>query len=181
MQRGSVPLFTAALALALSACASDGRYPSLARRDVERIRGTVEPVTPQMPSPAITAPPSAELETRLASLVEQAQAAHAHFSANLDRTERLVTAADGAAIASESWAVASVALADLEAARSKAMIALADLDQLYAAERVEHFESESITAKVIARARDKVSALVAQEDPALAGLRNRLARQSPAG
>ena len=162
-------------ALMLSACASGGEYPSLARRDVERIRGIAEPVPAQTPPPEISAPPDANLEERLASLIEQAKAAHERFSSNRQRTERLIAAAAGAKIASERWSVASVALAELESARSNAMIALADIDGLYAAERVEHFQAESNTARAIAHARDTVSVLITEQDSVLAGLRRRLA------
>ena len=55
------------------------------------------------------------------------------------------------------------------------MIALADLDRLYAAERIDNFDSVSATAKAIAAARDQVAALVVQEDSVLANLRQRLA------
>jgi len=175
MPRRFAPVLSAGLALALPACTASGDYPSLARRDAERVSGIAEPVAPQPPPPSSAAPPSAQLEARLEGLVGQARAAHARFSGSRQRTERLIAAAGGAPIASESWSVASVALADLESARSNAMVALAELDQLYAAERIEHFESESSVAKAIARARDEVSAMVAEEDAVLARLRGRLA------
>ncbi|MEZ5734887.1 MAG: hypothetical protein R3E09_03620 [Novosphingobium sp.] len=158
------------LALTLTACASSGEYPSLARRDAERITGAAQPVAPQTPLPELGAPPSAQLDARLDNLIERADAAHQRFIAARPRTEQLVAAARGAAVASESWSVASIALADLGTQRSDAMIALAELDQLYAAERIDHFETESRVAVAIGAARDKVSTLVAEEEGVLATL-----------
>ncbi|HVR91356.1 MAG TPA: hypothetical protein VHG29_09725 [Novosphingobium sp.] len=155
----------------LSACADDaGGYPSLARRPAERVSGTSEvvpavPVTPPLPA----APPSAELSAKLAGLVQQAGVAHRRFTSREAHARGLVSAAAGAAVASESWAVATVALADLESARSDAMIALADLDQLYAAQRIEGADAVATGA-----AREAVIALVAQEDLVLASLRGKL-------
>ena len=175
MPRAGTLCLSAFLTLALCACASIGEYPSLAPREAERITGTAEPVTPQAPPPEISAPPSAELETRLASLVEQAKAAHERFHENRARAERLIAAADGSEIASERWSVASIALAELESARSSTMVALSDLDGLYAAERVDHFQAESNTAKAIASARRAVMPLVVEQDDILTHLRARLA------
>lgn len=154
----------------LSACAEEaGGYPSLARRPAERVSGTSD-VVPAIPSaPLPPAPPSPELSARLAGLVQQAEAAHQRFNSREARARGLVSAAAGAAVATESWAVATVALADLESARSDAMIALADLDQLYAAQRIEGSDALATGA-----ARQTVIALVAQEDLVLASLRGQL-------
>ena len=76
---------------------------------------------------------------------------------------------------SEAWSVAQVALASLEAARSDAMIALADLDSLYVAAKIEAVPTEgSGDVDAIGAARDDVIALVGEEDEALASLRGRL-------
>ncbi len=156
-----------ALTLSLAACAADENlYPSLARRDVERT-GTVEASPAPAPSPPAADP---QLAPRLSQLVEQAGNAHQRFAARRGRADQLTASARGSAIASESWAVASVALADLESARSEAMIALADLDQLYAAARIGGGD-----ASAIAQARDKVMAWVGEQDQVLATLRARLA------
>ena len=173
----SLLLLPTTLAIALSGCASTGEYPSLARRDAERFRGSAEPVTPPAPPAELAAPPSAELDARLRGLVERARAAHRRFTATRPRTERLVDAARGSAVASESWSVASVALAELGTQRSDAMIALAELDQLYAAERIENFQGESRVASAIGTARDEVALLVNEEEGVLA----KLGRQMPGG
>ena len=166
------PAFTlAAMALQLCACAKDTmNYPSLARRDAERIAGTAE-VVPASPAPsAAVAAPGGEVSARIAALVASARDAHRRFNARRPNAEALANAASGAAMASESWSVASIALADLESARSDAMIALADLDQLYAASVIEGSNTAGI-----ASARDSVIGLVGEEDSILARLRGRIA------
>ena len=154
----------AILPLLLTACASgsDG-FPSLARRDAERVSGTIAPPAP----PVVVAPDpvSPELSVRLAQFESRARAGHAKFQARESRARQLVGAARGAAVASESWSVATVAVAELEAARSQVMISLADLDSLYAAERIVGSDGTAIGA-----VRDAVTALVTDEDRVLAGL-----------
>ncbi len=176
MTRFSPPAFgplatSAATALLLAGCAADyDHYPSLARRPAERVSGTIAaapPATaPQPPAP----PPSADLATRLAQLSEQAQAAHREFTGRRPRAEQLVAAAGTSPVGSDGWAQASVALADLESSRSQAMIALADLDELYAAERTNGGD-----AATIATTRDRVIDWIGEEDIALAQLRGRIA------
>jgi hypothetical protein len=163
--RTSVKLVPAVLAmLALSACGDSSGYPSLSRRDVERNQAEPTPTPPPAPIPE-----SPDLAPRLARLVEQARAAHEKFAAARPRAEQLVSGAGGAAMASESWSVASIALAELESSRSEAMVALADLDQLYAARRIEGGDGATIAA-----ARDRVMAWIGEEDRVLAALRGRL-------
>ncbi|MGH6787706.1 MAG: hypothetical protein ACREBO_12835 [Novosphingobium sp.] len=158
------------IAAMLAGCAgSAGDYPSLARRPVERISGTA-PVAAPDPAPAPPAPLSPELAARLTQLGNRVVAAHGKFTAREARARSLVGAAGGAAIASERWAVATVALAELESARSEAMIALADLDALYAAARIAGEE-----AGVIGETRTRVLAVIGREDEVLAELRGRIA------
>ena len=163
-------MMLAGAALALSACASDTtHYPSLAKREAERIANSA-PSAPSSVAPApLPAAPAAPL-AGLDGLVAQAQDAHRRFAARRTRAEQLVAAAAGAPLASESWSVASIALADLESARSDAMVALAELDGAYAAARVAGSDVAAITA-----ARDDVTALVSEEDRVLAALRRRIA------
>lgn len=174
MSRPLAPLLCSILALALSGCASSGNYPSLARRPAERIRGSAEVVTPRPPPPDVTAPPSTDLKTRLASLVEQARMAHQRFVETRDHTEKLIAAASDSAVASDKWSAANIALADLESTRSDSMIALADLDELYVAERMKHFNSVTPTAKAIDSARDQIEAWVADENSVLTRLHTQL-------
>lgn len=164
--------------LAVSACASPGDYPSLARRDVERINGSGLPASPSGPAPdappATTNAPSADLSARLGQLVNQARAAHRRFLDRRPRAEQLASAASGAAVASEAWSVATVAIADLEAARSEAMVTLAELDALHAAHRVEHHSDDTADGTAILAAREQVLALVGDEDAVLAALRGKV-------
>jgi hypothetical protein len=149
---------------AVSGCASSDDYPSLARRPIERLSGTAEPVAPASePAPTPVAP---EVAGRLAALVAKAQTADAKFTARESEARRRVAAARAAAVGSEAWSVAMVALAALESARSDAMIALADLDAIYAADRVGGGDGAASGA-----ARDRVIALVARQDTVLATLR----------
>lgn len=169
MHRSSPILLLAASALSLAGCANDiAEYPSLARRQAERVSGAALPAAAStQPGPA----PSAAVLSRLDSLVSTARAADERFSAREAQARALVGSATGAALGSESWAVASVALSQLESARSDAMVALAELDELYAAARID-----AADARAIAAARDTVIALVARQDHVVGELGERLAR-----
>lgn len=158
--------------LIAAGCAPAGTYPSLARRPAERIIGSADATAPAAVSAQSSAPPRAELNARLAQLVEQARSAHQRFGERRAGAERLIGGASGAAVASESWSVANVALADLEAARSQAMIALGDLDEIYAAESVKGAGTADTDAA--RRAHEQVGAWVEEEDAVIARLRTRL-------
>lgn len=177
MKRAIAPLAAAAL---LSACASQGPFPSLAKRPQEtelaggqgaapRIAGSGQPATPASDVPATQQPVAAALAARLDDLREAARAAHERFQGKRPRTGQLVAQANGAATASEAWSVATVALADLESARSDTMVPLGELDRLYAAERIDGGDGGAIAA-----VRDQVTAWVADEDAVLAELGGRL-------
>ena len=157
-----------AVTLALSACAADqGRYPSLARRPAERISGSSAVVAPA-PAPALLPEIAAspELAARLGQLVGRIETVHQRFLARRAAAAARVSAAAGAAVASDSWSVATIALADLESTRSEAMIALADLDAMWVTARIAGEEAPALAA-----ARDHAIALIGQEDAILAGLR----------
>ena len=165
----SVTLAAGSLLL-LTACASDTtNYPSLARRDVERAAAAPSPTPSPAPGP-VAAGPDTALAARLAGMIAAAHDAHRRFGAARGRAEGTIASGAGAAPGSEAWATASIALAGVESARSDAMIALADLDALYAGARVDGTGS----AGAIAAARDEVSALIGEEDQILADLRGRL-------
>lgn len=167
MTRHCLYPFAAAGTLALTACASDvTNYPSLARRDVER----TPTAPPPSPAPTPDPGPDAELAARLTGLVENARAADQRFSAARASAERTVAAGSGSQPGSEAWAVASIALAGLESARSDAMIALAELDALFAGARI----NGTAGAGAIAAARDEVSALVGEQDRVVTALSRRL-------
>jgi hypothetical protein len=155
-----------ALLVLLPACAVDkSKYPSLARRPIERAASE----SPAPAPPATPAMPSTEQLARIEELLAQARKADTTFRANEARTLELVGAAAGSAVASEEWSLATVALAELEAARSEAMIALAELDAIHAARTVA---GEDLAA--IGSARAQVIALVGGQDAVLAELRGRM-------
>jgi hypothetical protein len=165
------PALLLALTLLASACSTtEGEFPSLARRPAERVSGTAEPA-PAPPIPTVAEPVAPDLAARLARIEASARSGHAKFLSREPRARSTVGAARGAVVASESWSVATVAVAELEAARSEVMIALADLDSLYAAERVAG--SDGVAVGLV---RDRVVALVVQEDRVLAELGGRLAQ-----
>src|SRR5690606_14251448 len=110
----------AALACACTAaCASGpGEYPSLAIRDAERVSRTLQPAQHYVPEPT---PPAVLADA--AGLVTQARTAHDSYRSKLGGVRSRVSAARGAGFGSEPWAVASVAITELETERSRAMIA----------------------------------------------------------
>lgn len=171
MVRLTPSLIPAAIAITLGGCGADTvNYPSLARRPAERVSGT-SAVVPADPAPiASPAPPGPELTVRLAELLESARSADAVFKSHETKARSLTNAAASAPVGSESWSLATIALADLESARSNAMIALADLDALYAATRISGGDTAAI-----ATVRDQITGLIGTEDSMLADLHGRLA------
>lgn len=116
----------AALALFLSGCASAPQtYPSLAKRPIESA-----PVADVAPPPA-PVPADAALSAEIARYVEQADKGAAAFDAAHAKADRAVRAAAGAAVSSDAWVAAQVAISALEAARNDSVSALASLDTLY--------------------------------------------------
>jgi hypothetical protein len=157
------------LALPLAACAAgSGDYPSLAIRDAERVEGSFETGTPAEP-PSPPEPPSADLLGRLSQLQAQATDAHRAFLEAAPGARRAVAAAQGASVTTNSYAEAQIALADLDSHRSRAAVALGDLDLLFA-DATLAFEVRA----PIAETRSEVAALIAEEDAILAELRGSL-------
>lgn len=154
------------LAAPLAACAAGSAdYPSLAIRDAERVEGSFEPAAPAE-APPPPAPPSADLLGRLSQLQAQASSAHRAFLEAAPGARRAVFAARGAAVESNAYADAQIALADLDSHRSRTAVALGDLDLLFA-EATLAFELRAPIAEV----RSEVAALIAREDAVLAELR----------
>ena len=112
---------------------------------------------------------SANLAARLRELGSAAREAHGRFEAKQARARQLTAAARGAAPGSEAWSVATIAVGELEAARSDAMVSLGELDRLYAQERIDGGDGGAIAA-----VRDQVTAWVADEDAVLVELAGRL-------
>jgi hypothetical protein len=179
MRRAPATLLSLVLIVPLTACAAAKDYPSLQRRAAERPiaerqTGSALPVSPVIP-PALPAAPSPELKTQLAQLVEQARTAHERFAGKRANAERLVAAGGGGEPGSEGWSVATVALSDLESARSDAMLALAELDELYTTETIAASQTgDPSKTTAIAGARDQVVTLIGEEDGVLARLRGRM-------
>lgn len=165
----------AVAAILLSGCATKVDYPSLARRDVERVTGTLSPVAAEPAVPASPPPPDAAISARLSRLVQQARAANTRFGEKRGRAERLVGQAAGSAMGSEGWAIASIAVAELESARSDAMIAMASIDEIHAADAIAHYNEPSGDAPAIAAAREQVAALISEQDQTVNALYGRLA------
>lgn len=161
-----------AAGILLQACAASGDYPSLAVRDVERVEGSGTPAAGTASAIPALPPASADLTTRLAGLVDVARQAHGRFEARQAATQRAVAGAG--TVLSDSWAAGQVALSDLQTARSGALTALAELDQLYVDERAAHPEQVSPAAQAIGAARDQVDGWVAQETAVIDRLDARL-------
>lgn len=152
----------------MSGCASpQANYPSLAIRDAERAYNSPEPAA--LPQPAAQSPLSADLVQRLAHLETAATSAHRAFTDAAPATARLVSAAAGSDVTSDRWAIAQVALASLESARSHAAVPLADLDLLHADAAIALDQHRAIED-----ARNAVTGMIAQEDAILAGLRGKM-------
>lgn len=164
----------------LSACASAGQFPSLAKGPNElaaegRISACGIPVagparvaaTP--PAPVAEQSLPTDLAQRIAALGDAARHAHQAFADKQGRTSAAVTKGAGSSRDSAAWSLASLALADLTSARSQTAVPLAELDQLYNARRVDGGDGVAIAA-----VRDQVTAWVADEDAVLAELAGRL-------
>jgi len=162
-----IALALAAAAMVAGCASGNGRYPSLEIRPGERVAGVVEPVAGESPAPPPAA--SAELLARLAQLEDEAAAAHARFTAAAPRARTLADASQGAEVESDAWAAAQVALADLDSQRSLAATALGDLDLLYAEATLGMQARDQIDA-----ARERIIALLREEDRQLAELRARV-------
>jgi hypothetical protein len=134
------------------------------------------------PAP-VAGTPDADLVARLGALVEQARSARRDFAGKQAAAERLVAAAGSVPVGSENWARATQALSGIEVARSLTAQPLADLDRIDVEDQLHEAQIGTAGSPAprpgtiaIAQARDTISALVAEEDAALAKLDGRLAR-----
>lgn len=160
---------------ALAACATDtSLYPSLARRDAERVTGNAEVAGQQGESLVVPVAPPAGLGDRLGTIVANAEKSHRTFLERATAARKRSASAAGAAPGTLAWSDAEVALSNLESARSDTMFALADLDLLLASGTVSQAETgESQGLQQIETARSHVAEIVAAEDMVLAELRGR--------
>lgn len=173
IKRNSRIAATASLASALlvAGCAPRSDFPSLARRPAEDAYRAAQDARPAPTPPAVV---SEGLPERLAALLANAGAAHATFESRQAAATRTINATAGAAKGTESWSVASVALAGLETARSLAAMPLADLDRLEADASNRAVNGSDADLKAVRAAREKVDGLVEAETRAIDSLRSRL-------
>ena len=151
--------------MALEGCTQRGTYPSLARRPQETDEGRI---ASSLPAPAIAepaGPTNPVAPAALAELRSRAEAAHQRFAAQRSKDGPAIVAGRTAAQGTEAWALGSVALADLVAEHDATVAALAEIDGLYAADRIDGGDGGAIAA-----VRDQVTAWVADEDAVLAEL-----------
>jgi hypothetical protein len=167
-----VATLTLAAAVLLAGCAGSTDYPSLARRDVERVEGSASPAAGPADAAPTLPPASADLTTRLASLLETARKAHQGFEGRRAAAERAVAGAGGRM--TDSWTDAQVALSGLQTSRSAGLTAVAELDRLYADAREANPEQVSPSAAAIATVKEQVDGWIASEDAVIARLDARL-------
>jgi hypothetical protein len=159
--RSHSKLFALAAPALLSACVSQGEFPSLAPRGVERDAngnpialcippGGAAPAQ-ERPAPAAAANDPA-LGARLTALLEQARRGQSAF-AELLRAAQARAARAGAA-GSEGWIAAQQEISRLEAARAPSVDALAELDALVLARSGDGAASADDSARVIAAAEE---------------------------
>lgn len=161
--------FGLALLVGLTGCTSTSdRYPSLAIRDAERAYAAGAYDSPPVP-PAAPVAPSPALAQKLSQLQGQARQAHQAFLAAAPRTRTLVNSAQGSSPASDSWVAAQVGISGLEANRNRAMVAMADLDELLLETEVEGGAREAVR-----QAHAAVNSMIQEEDSVLSGLTGRL-------
>src|SRR5690606_8425724 len=74
---------------------------------------------------------SAAVLDQISALTKDAAEANANFTHSLGAARTAVRSGAGSSAGNDAWARAQVALANLQAERSKATVALAELDRLY--------------------------------------------------
>ena len=117
----SISLISFALA-ATSACTERGEPPSLAKRPFETQPASLAP------QQIASQPSDAARIGRVAAFLDQARRGQIEFSEMLPKTEQACAAADGAAINSERWVVAQLALSRQGSLRDPVQTALANID-----------------------------------------------------
>ncbi len=147
----------------LTACASQGDFPSLAPRAVERElsgapaphclpAGTAAgPASAPAPAPA-PLPSDPAVGGRTAALLEQARRGQRAFSELLPQAR--ASARRAGAAGSEPWIAAQQLISRLEAARAPTVDALAELDALSAARSEDAATAPQEAASVLAAAEE---------------------------
>ena len=165
MNRAILLLSPLIAATALAGCATGDMadYPSLAQRPIER-QATVPPAPATAPVPQLVSATLAEAIRALASDADRGETA---FRTALGEARSAGATGRGAAVGSEAWAQAQLALSRAEAARAPTTLALAELDRLMV---VQGDEGNVAGLDAIATEQARVTALVAGQERALAGL-----------
>jgi hypothetical protein len=156
-----------ALALTFTACAGpEGEPPSLGPRPIEGILDA--PVYAIAPVPSASDP---ALASRIAEIVGQAEQGEHAFQEAYPAAENAVAAASGAALESEAWVEAHLAVSALDSARGPTTTALGELDGILADQAAtgEPAETERLLA-----ARERVAALHASQNSRHQALNGRL-------
>ncbi len=154
-------------ALLLSGCAADqGRYPSLATRDAERVGGQFTPSAPVQEAPAYSTDPAS-----IDAALEQARGFHARFEADRPAAMTLARAASGSGDESDARSRALVALAGLSTLHGQTVMALGDLDTIEAASAVEFGSLDDIRA-----AQTAIAQMVEQQNAVLDSIAQEMSR-----
>jgi hypothetical protein len=155
----------------LAGCArGDARFPSLAPRPIEAV--AIGEPAPESPAEAATPGlADAALDAAAARTLASAEAAIAPFDSQRARARAAVSAAQGAAPASERWIVAQQAISRLVELRGPVETALATLDQarIDAAQRQPAVDTRRLEA-----ARERVSTIQRQQADACTALADAL-------
>jgi hypothetical protein len=164
----AVCLAPIAVGLILAGCAKDQElYPSLSIRDQERVTGVATPVAPAPLPPA----PAPQESGNLAKYRADAADAHRRLLAAAEAARAPVAAARGSEIGSDAWSAAAIAVANLEAIRSEAMIAAAEIDLLYVAAQTEGRDSAELVSAL-----SQVNTMVLEEDRLIAAMNQTIGR-----
>lgn len=170
----SIAVLTAlGAATLLGGCADRDKFPSLARRPAEDVYRAARATPPAPPPPAVL---SQGIEAKLAGLLGDAREAHEAFEAARPTASRAAAAARGAAKGIENWSVASVAIAKLEAARSRVGLPLAELDRMEAEASNRAVDGSDADFKAVMATRQQVEAIAAGETEVIDSLLSQLGR-----
>ena len=161
-----LPLSLLLLTAMLGGCAASAEFPSLAPRAIEKAAQD-EP----RPAPVAETGADAELQKRLAAIVESGESGHRAFLAELANARPLVARAAGSTAGSEAWVAAQQAYTAADAAHGALGAALADLDTL---RREEVDNANPANRAALDQAAQRLTTLDADERTALAELAARL-------
>lgn len=161
------------VATLLGGCADRSKFPSLARRPAEDAYRAARATPPPPPPPAVL---SQGIAAKLAGLLGEAREAHGAFEAGRGAATRAAAAARGAARGTENWSVASVAIAKLEAARSRVGVPLAELDRMEVEASNRAVDGSDADYKAVLATKRDVEALATGETEVIDSLLSQLGR-----